>query len=93
MEDIGDLPFLQIDNGDSKIRIFDSEIDEHELMWHRDKEDRIVTIIESKNWKFQTDNKLPITLNEGDEIFIPKETFHRVIKGDGELKIKVKLIN
>ena len=64
------------------IREFDGNIDPIELMWHRDKEDRLVTILESNGWKFQMDNELPKELNEGDQIFIPKDTFHRVIKGE-----------
>jgi len=92
MGDIGNLPFKQIDKGNVKIRSFDPNVDEHELMWHRDREDRIVTILESNGWKFQMDDELPVELNEGDEIFIPKDTFHRVIKGIGEFKIKVKFI-
>jgi hypothetical protein len=92
MVDIGDLPFEQIDNGNIKYRTFDSGVDEHELMWHRDREDRLVTIIEANGWKFQMDNKLPIVLKENDQIFIPKDTFHRVIKGNGDFKIKVEFI-
>ena len=91
MEDIGNLPFSQTEHGNTKIRIFDSNIDEHELMWHRDPEDREVTILESKGWKFQMDNSLPIELFEGRKIFIPKDTFHRVIKGEGNLKLKIKI--
>jgi hypothetical protein len=34
------------------------------------------------------DNQLPIKI-EG-KIFIPKNTFHRIIKGDGDLKVKVQ---
>lgn len=92
MEVTGDLPFKQIDNGNFKIRTFDSKVDEHELMWHRDLEDRLVTIIESNGWKFQMDNKLPLNLRKGDKVFIPKDTFHRVIKGNGDLKIKVEFL-
>ena len=90
MVDTGDLPFQQKGKGNIKIRTFDSNIDEFELKWHRDREDRKVTIIESNGWKYQEDNKLPVNLKEGDVIFIPKETFHRVIKGNGDLKIKVE---
>ena len=92
MGDIGDLPFKQIDNGNVKFRSFDSDVNEHELLWHKDREDRLVTIIESNGWKFQMDNKLPVSLNENDQIFIPKDTFHRVIKGKGDFKIKVEFI-
>lgn len=91
MVDIGDLPFEQIEIGNSKIRVFDSNVDEHELKWHRDQEDRKITILESNGWEFQMDNNLPTKLKEGDKIFIPKDTYHRVIKGNGNLKIKVEI--
>ena len=36
----------------------------------------------------QLDNELPKPLTE--RTFIPKEVYHRVIKGTGNLKVKVK---
>ena len=29
-------------------------------------------------------------LNEGDKIFIPKNTYHRIIKGQGDLVVNIK---
>lgn len=82
-------PYKQTINGNKILREFAQDTDSHELVWHRDKKDRIVRVIEGKEWKFQFDNMLPIVLHEGQEIFIPKETFHRVIKGNGNLKIEI----
>lgn len=82
-------PYIQIINKNKILREFAHDTDSHELVWHRDKKDRIVRVIEGKEWKFQFDNMLPIVLHEGQEIFIPKETFHRVIKGNGNLKIEI----
>lgn len=82
-------PYIQIINKNKILREFAHDADSHELVWHRDKKDRIVRVIEGKEWKFQFDNMLPIVLHEGQEIFIPKETFHRVIKGNGNLKIEI----
>jgi len=87
------LPFKQKNIDDKKIRTFDENIDPIELKWHRDKEDRKVKVIESTNWKFQMDNELPKLLKKGDTLVIPKETFHRVIKGDGNLVIEVEFID
>jgi hypothetical protein len=87
------LPFKQKNIDEKKIRTFDENIDPIELKWHRDKEDRKVKIIESTNWKFQMDNELPKLLKKGDTLVIPKETFHRVIKGDGNLVIEVEFID
>ena len=82
-------PYIQTINKNKILREFAHDTDSHELVWHRDKKDRIVRVIEGKEWKFQFDNMLPIVLHEGQEIFIPKETFHRVIKGNGNLKIEI----
>lgn len=69
------------------IREFKSDIDIEDLVWHRDKEDRIIEVISNTGWYLQMDNELPILI-EG-QIFIPKETYHRVIKGTGDLIIKL----
>jgi mannose-6-phosphate isomerase-like protein (cupin superfamily) len=84
------LPFEQYENEGYLYRTFNPETDSHELVWHRDKKNREVFIIESKKWEFQMDNELPVELNEGDVIYIPKNTYHRVIKGSGELKIRIQ---
>ena len=87
-----DFPFNEEQiNENTFIRVFSQDIHSHELVWHRDREDRIIQSIEPSNWKFQFDNKLPIELNR--TIFIPKETYHRLIKGSGELKILLKKLN
>ena len=37
---------------------------------------------------FQFDNELPFIMEE--KFIIPMGVYHRVIKGDGELKLKIK---
>ena len=69
------------------IREFSENIDPIELMWHRDDEDRTVEILEDTDWKIQLDNCLPTSIK--DRIFIPKHEWHRVIKGDGKLLLKI----
>ena len=69
-----------------ELRLF---IDEMELIWHTDREDRVVHVIEGNNWKFQFDEQLPFEMLDGIDIVIPKGIIHRVIKGNGPLKIKV----
>jgi len=84
------LPFKQTTKDRIKTRVFDKNIDNHELQWHRDERDRIVEVVKGSGWKFQMDNKLPITLKEGDRFTIPSEIYHRVIRGSGDLVIKIK---
>lgn len=69
------------------IREFNQETDSSEMIWHRDKEDRIIESLEETDWMFQLDNQLPQKIS--GEIFIPKEVYHRLIKGTGDLKIKL----
>jgi hypothetical protein len=72
------------------IREFKQDTDSGEFTWHRDRESRIVKSIEKTDWLVQIDNELPKSLNE--EVFIPMGVYHRVIKGTGNLKIKLKKI-
>ena len=74
----------------SNIRTFSKDVDEMELIWHTDKEDRNIEVLEGEGWQFQRDNELPLVLKEGDRIFIPRHQVHRVIKGETDLKIKIK---
>lgn len=77
-------PYLE----EKDIRTFSQDVNQFELVWHRDKEDRIVTPLHETDWKFQIDNDIPRVIQK--EIFIPKETYHRLIKGSGDLKVKVQ---
>tara|TARA_R100001591_G_scaffold7600_2_gene14132 strand:- start:2890 stop:3177 length:288 start_codon:yes stop_codon:yes gene_type:complete len=70
------------------IREFSQDTPSFEFVWHRDKEDRYVEAIGVTDWKFQLDNKLPQNLTK-NKLFIPKETYHRLIKGTGNLKVKI----
>ncbi len=72
------------------IRTFSSDIDKNELVWHMDAENRLVEVLEDSEWLFQMDNKLPRPLKKGLKFEIPRETFHRVIKGSGSLKILIQ---
>lgn len=80
-------PYSQKRENNLIVRTFSQNIDEDELVWHRDEKDREVTVLQETDWKFQFDNELPQLLK--DVIFIPKNTYHRVIKGTGELNIQI----
>ena len=72
------------------IRTFPADVDEMDLIWHADKENRIITVLEGNGWKFQFDEELPIEMTEGLSISIFKGRIHRVIKGHGQLKIELQ---
>ena len=81
-------PYTDIETTDTYIiREFNENIDPIELMWHMDNEPRTIEILEDTNWQIQLDNNLPTSLKE--HIFIPKHHYHRLIKGDGILLIKI----
>jgi hypothetical protein len=82
------LPYKETEKDNYVIREFSSSTSSFELVWHRDKEDRYVQAIGKTDWKFQLDNKPPQVLSE-NKLFIPKETYHRLIKGSGKLKVKI----
>jgi hypothetical protein len=69
------------------LRTFSANIADEELQWHWDEEDRMVEPLNENDWKFQFDNELPIKIYK--QIFIPAGVIHRVIKGTGELKVKI----
>jgi len=84
------FPFTETKKGKVLIREFSQDVDKMELIWHRDREDRTITILESKGWKLQMDNTLPVVLEEGKSYNIPKNTYHRVIKGEGKLILELE---
>jgi hypothetical protein len=84
------LPFQEKVKNGIKRRVFNEGVDNHELKWHFDERDRKVKVVKSDGWFLQMDNGLPAQLNEGDIITIPKGVYHRVIKGNGDLIVKIK---
>ena len=70
------------------IRRFSLDLDDEDLYWHKDAEDRIISRISGENWLYQEDNCMPVPIGD-DDIFINKNTWHRIIKGSSDLVIKV----
>ena len=77
-------------NNWSFIRIFKHDVLNEELVWHRDKNGRFIEILEGDGWEIQFDDKLPISLIKGDKFFIPAKTYHRIKRGNTDLKIRVE---
>ena len=71
------------------LREFSANVDEMDLIWHTDREDRIVHVLEGNKWKFQFDEQLPFEMLDGIDIIIPKGIIHRIIRRKGPLKIRV----
>lgn len=77
-------------NGD-RLRVFNNTPEE-DLVWHRDKEDRWVYVEDNIGWKLQLDDELPILLEVGKMYVIPEMTYHRLIKDESVLVIRIKKI-
>jgi len=89
-----ELPYEEEEINEShRVRVFSENVDDEELKWHRDREDRLVEVIDGEGWEIQFDNELPKRLTPGTQIVIPEGVYHRVIKGSSELKIKVHFLN
>ena len=71
------------------IRVFSKYVNEEDLIWHRDQNDRQIMVIEGIAWKLQKDNEKPIIMEHGVVYEIKAMEYHRIIKGYGNLVIKM----
>lgn len=72
------------------IRTFDVNTDDQEFIWHRDRKDREIEVLSGDGWKFQRDNEIPFNINKNNKFEIKAMTYHRIIKGNTNLVIKIK---
>jgi hypothetical protein len=79
------FPFSELGN----VRSFKSDVHSEDLQWHWDQQDRLITPLNDTDWLFQFDNKLPEVLVKGISFFIPAGSWHRLIKGSGDLNLEV----
>ena len=88
-----DFPFKQVRLTENIVRrTFTMDVDPSELVWHMDREDRVVGVLEGTSWYLQMDNELPKKLIEGKEYFIPKMSYHRIIRGTSNLILEIKML-
>lgn len=85
-------PYTDSLESNIKVRVFKSTLNESELKWHRDENKRYIKIVSGHNWKIQLEDNFPFTLIEGKTYFINSQKWHRLIKGQGDLTIKIKEI-
>ena len=68
------------------VRTFSSDVAEEELVCHRDRTNRRIHILGGQGWQ------LPEELMIGSDYYIQKMTYHRVIKGENDLIIRIENI-
>ena len=86
------LPFEEKIIYDKRLRTFSLDVDDGELKWHRDRENRLVEVIKGGDWYLQMDDELPKKLVVGEKYYIPEGVYHRVIKGNQELKVLITFV-
>jgi len=74
------------------VREFDVNVADDELIWHRDENYRNVTVLSGTGWKLQMDDELPEELVVGKQYYITGQTYHRIIKGDNNLVVRIENI-
>ena len=89
MAELGGKPYLETTRENTRRRTFQSTVLEEDLVWHRDHSNRHIYILNGSDWKLQFDNELPFVLERWHTYYIPKKTYHRVIKGKGDLIIDI----
>lgn len=85
----GNKPYFETRIDNTIYRRFEGTVEETDLVWHRDHNDRQIIVKESQGWQLQLDDELPQHLVEGKTYFISKEQYHRLIKGQGDLIIEI----
>ena len=85
-------PFIDAVTANRKERKFSPSVDQEDLVWHRDRLHRYITVVESKGWSIQFENSLPISLVEGMSYFIESDEWHRLLKGSGRLVVEIEEI-
>lgn len=70
-------------------RVFSKDVDELDLVWHRDNNDRKIVVINGNGWKLQKDNEKPVIMEHGILYEIKAMKYHRILKGHGDLIIRI----
>ena len=84
-------PYVIIEKDDNyQIRLFEN-YNPRDLFWHRDREDRKVTLLEG-NLSIQFEDEIPQAMMLGQEFKIPAMTYHRVIADGEKFVVKVTFI-
>lgn len=84
-------PYREIKlSDDSMLREFKDDVSSEELEWHMDRRDRSVTVVEGSGWKLQLEYGLPFLLQPGETYSIPRKSWHRILKGRGNLRVLIR---
>ena len=74
------------------IRKFPHDTEAEDLLWHRDRENRLIEHVSGTGWSFQYDNELPIPIKSNQGIDISAGAWHRIHRGSDDLIIKINFL-
>lgn len=87
------MPYTDTIRDDQSIeRCFYADVNSDELVWHRDRRNREVKILNGTDWFLQFDNQMPIELVVGKTYSIEKDSYHRLMKGENATELKIQII-
>lgn len=84
------MPYKQSIIDSKIIREFAADINEQELVWHRDRNTRSVRVLQGINWQLQLENQMPQLLETNKTYVIPAMTFHRLLLGQDQLVVEIQ---
>lgn len=74
----------KLDQYDLSFRYFDENVNNYDLNWHMDKEDRNIELLSGSEYYLQFENCLPIRIIKQKTYYIPKNTWHRLLKSSDD---------
>lgn len=83
------FPFKEQRLGSRLIRSFSKDTLQEDMVWHRDRHNRLMKPLNDTDWFFQLDNELPEPMKRGKLIFIPRNVYHRAIVGNQDLIVEI----
>lgn len=84
-------PYRQHQQNNLTIRTFECTVPASSLVWHRDREHRLIRVLEGQGWKFQLDNAVPQPLDQGSMVFVPAGVYHRLMLGHTRLVVEIAM--
>ena len=83
-------PYIDERNSSKQfVRVFSEQVNNDELIWHRDRKDREVKVLDGVDWKLQYDNELPFIMRKDETYSIKAEQYHRILKGKDKLVLEI----
>lgn len=89
---ISEITDNEIKSDGVAIRKFTHDTCSDSLDWHLSKQRISLISLRDSDWKIQIDNKLPVKISKYETYEIDKGEYYRLISGDDELYLKIRLL-